>query len=150
MRIALRMISVQHGRMGFFSRKQPERKPNPVVVVEGIQVEFTSLDGGDCEWWSFTHERADFVSYGRLFHLPAREVLGRILSEVTRLLPEMNTRLENGGLETGTEESWTIDLTELQAEGTYAVSWSGGEKWGDMGVDFHIKGGCIEADEWGD
>ena len=41
-------------------------------------------------------------------------------------------------------------LTDLHASGNYGVSWSGGESWGDMGVDFRISNHEITDEAWGD
>jgi hypothetical protein len=134
--------------MGFFSRKP---QPNPTIELGGIPITYNV----EHEWWSFTHESVDLISYGPQFKMPSQEHLEQILEDLTRLTPEMKSRLVKGWKEWGDVkvddgETFTIDLTELDKQGTYEITWSGGSLWGDMGIDFVIQNGKIEDEVWGD
>lgn len=134
--------------MGLFS-KTP--KPNPKIVAEGIEIEFHR----DHEWWSFTYRGTVFSSYELSFTLPRKEEIDAILATVESLKPEMELRLKNGpdesgGVQLGEGESYVVDANQFATDGTFVVSWSGGTSWGDMGIDFTIKGNAIIDEGWGD
>jgi hypothetical protein len=138
--------------MGFFSKKSPAKPlPNPTIEFVGIRITYNA----EHEWWDFTHESVDFISYGPQFKMPSKEHLDQILVEVTSLMPEMKSRLvkrlkEWDDVKIDDGETFTIDLTELDKQGTYEITWSGGSQWGDMGVDFVIQNGKIDDEVWGD
>lgn len=138
--------------MGFFSKKPPPKpQQNPTIEFGGIPVTYNV----EHEWWDFTHESVDFISYGPPFKMPSREHLDGVLADVTRLMPEMKSRLgkrlrEWGDVKVDDGETFTVNLTELGKEGTYEITWSGGALWGDMGVDFVIQNGKIDDEVWGD
>jgi hypothetical protein len=71
------------------------------------------------------------------------------------LMPEMQERLKNGLEKWGSakpdgKETYLVDIKDFAKEGTFSVCWSGGEVWGDMGVDFVIKDNKIFKEFWGD
>jgi len=134
--------------MGLFS-KTP--KPNPKITFEGIEFSFH----GDHEWWKFTYRGTEFSSFEPVLILPTKAQLDSILSTLESLMPELRTRLEKGlrewsysKLDDG-ETRW-VDVKDFAKDGTFSVSWSGGASWGDMGVDFTIKGHEIIDESWGD
>jgi hypothetical protein len=134
--------------MGLFSKKV---KANPVVETQGLRIEY---DTGN-EIWQFRHQDAHFVAYGTTFVVPPPERLAAILSDIDRLRPEMIRRLAAGceemkDIKTNDGETYLVNLTDLHSEGGFDVSWSGGESWGDMGVDFTITNHAITDESWGD
>ena len=135
-------------RMGLFS-KTP--KPNPRITVEGIEIDFNR----NHEWWSFTYKGTEFCSFEHSFELPSKAELDAILQMAGSLRPEMRTRLQKGLAEWGDcklddGETCSVDLTDYAADRTFAVCWSGGGSWGDLGVEFTIKGQAIVDEVWGD
>jgi hypothetical protein len=132
--------------MGLFSRKP---KANPKIVVDGVEFVFKG------EVWEFAYRGTEFIGRGHEFTLPARADLDWMVESVARLKAEMRTRLEKGLSEWGDSklddgESYWLDVTEFSKDRSYAVSWCGGESWGDLGVDFTITDGVITDESWGD
>jgi hypothetical protein len=134
--------------MGLFSKKP---RLNPQITIDGLEVTF-DLEN---EWWEFTYRDTDFSSFEPVLTLPTRQDLNIILAMLDSLTPEMRSRLQKGWedeadsmLDTG--ESYSVDVEHFARSRTFTVSWSGGERWGDMGVDFTIKDGAIIDESWGD
>ncbi|MCI0745496.1 MAG: hypothetical protein L0Y58_08835, partial [Verrucomicrobia subdivision 3 bacterium] len=133
--------------MGLFS-KTP--KPNPKITVEGIGIAFDREHG----WWEFTYRGAKFCSFDPALTLPTKAELDSILDTLESLKPEMRTRLQKGLSGWGASklddgESCCVDVQDFATERTFTVSWSGGESWGDLGVDFTIKDHAIIDESWG-
>jgi hypothetical protein len=134
--------------MGIFSKKI---KAKPVVETQGLRIEYDPED----EIWQFTHNGADFVAYGTAFVVPSLERLSTIQADIDRLRAEMTRRLAEGwkdskDVKTNDGESYLVNLTDLHSQGSFEVSWSGGESWGDMGIDFTISNHEITDESWGD
>ena len=134
--------------MGLFSKK---RKVNPVIETQGLRIQYDPQS----EIWEFKHNGMEFVAYGTSFVVPCLERLAGIQEDVDRLRPEMSRRLTEGwknskDVKTNDGESYFVNLTDLQSSGTFEVSWSGGESWGDVGVDFTIRNHEITDESWGD
>ena len=136
--------------MGLFSKAS---KPNPKLIVEGIEIEFHP----DYRGWKFVYRETEFSSYELAFSLPSKQELDAILDMLESLKPEMKSRLEKGlskwsdpASTLGEGESYLVDVEEFVGKGTFIVSWSGGESWGDLGVDFTISDHAIIDEAWGD
>jgi len=136
--------------MGLFSNAQ---KSNPTIIVEGIEIEFHR----DHEWWGFNYRDTEFASYELSLTLPSKAELDIILNTLEALKPELLSRLKKGLNEWCGEqsklndgESYSVDVNLFASEKTFTVTWSDGESWGDMGVDYTIKGGSIIDESWGD
>ena len=135
-------------RMGLFSKKT---KAKPVVETQGLRIEYDP----EHELWQFSHKGTDYVAYGPTFVVPPVERLASIQADIDRLRPEMIRRLAEGwkdakDVKTNDGESYLVNLTDFHSSGTFEVSWSGGESWGDMGVDFTINNHEITDESWGD
>ena len=134
--------------MGLFTKKT---KIKPVVETQGLRIEFDS----EYEIWQFNDGGINFVVYGPVCEAPSRDQLGEIRSDINRLRPEMAQKVAHGlkdyeGVKTNDGETFVVNITDLQSQGTFDVCWSGGESWGDMGVDFTIKNHEIKEESWGD
>jgi hypothetical protein len=134
--------------MGLFSKKC---KPHPVIETHGLRIEYKTED----EFWRFTHDGVEFVSYGTAFVVPAPDCVSSIVADVERLGPEMRRRVgefwkDHDGVKINDGETFFVDLTQLHAEGSFDVSWSGGKSWGDMAIDFTILNHEIANETWGD
>ncbi len=135
--------------MGLFSKKP---KPDPKIKFEGVEFTFHRT----YEWWEFTYRGTEFSSHDLLFELQTKAELDSILSTLETLMPEFKMRVEKGLKEwsetsLGDGVSYSVDLTNPSKDGSYSVSWSGGEEsWGDMAVDFTIKDHKIIDESWGD
>lgn len=134
--------------MGIFSKKN---KAKPVVETQGLRIEYDPEN----EIWQFTHKGADFVAYGATIVVPSLEHLATIQADIDRLRPEMTRRLAEGwkdskDVKTNEGETYLVNLTDLHSLGSFEVSWSEGESWGDMGIDFTIKNHEITDESWGD
>jgi hypothetical protein len=134
--------------MGLFS-KTP--KPNPKLTVEGIEIEYHS----DHEWWGFTYRGIEFCSFEPSLILPAKAELDALVATLESLQPEMRSRLGKGLSEWGEAklddgESCLVHLQDFVADKVVTVSWSDGKSWGDLGVDFTVKGQAIIDEVWGD
>jgi hypothetical protein len=130
--------------MGLFS-KTPKSKPK--LIVEGIEVEFYQQTGHDI--WEFTYRGTDFCAFEPVLKLPTPMELDAILNTVDLLKPEMRSRLKQD-LTVDDGESYVVNVQDFATEGSFVVSWSDGASWGDMGVDFTIKDGAIQSEDWGD
>ena len=134
--------------MGLFS-KTP--KPNPKIIVEGIEVAFHQEYGV----WEFRYRGAEFSSFEPTLTIPTKAELDSILDNVESLNPEMRTRLQKGlskwsDSKLGDGESYSVDVQHFVTDKSFTVSWSGGASWGDLGVDFTIKDHAIVDESWGD
>ncbi len=134
--------------MGWLSNKT---KTKPSIVVEGTVISYCP----DAEIWSFEFSGLEFMSAEPRFSLPEKAQLEEIARDFKELQPEMRRRLEKGwekwgGPKIDTGETCLVNLTDLAGEGIYEICWSGGEKWGDMGIDFSIKEHAIIDESWGD
>ena len=134
--------------MALFSRKP---KVRPIIETQGLRIEFDSENG----IWQFSDGGFDFVIYGSTCAVPSPEQLREIQADINRLRPEMTRRLAEGlrdceGAKMNEGESFLVNLTGFKSEGIFEVCWSGGESWGDMGVDFTIKNHEITDEAWGD
>lgn len=134
--------------MGFFSKAA---KPNPRIVVQGIEIEFHREN----EWWGFIYQETEFLSFEFSLVLPSKEELDAILESLEALKPEMAARLKKGLSEWGDAkqndgESYSVDLSGYGIDQTFIVCWSDGASWGDLGVDFTIKDNAIMDESWGD
>ncbi len=134
--------------MGLFS-KAP--KPNPKIIVEGLEISFHQEYGG----WEFTYRGTLFSSFEPILILPARAELDSILNTLESLKPEMKTRLQKGLSEWGDSrlddgESYSVNIQDFATYKSFIVSWSEGSSWGDLGVDFTIKDHVIVDESWGD
>lgn len=134
--------------MGLFSKKV---KANPVVETQGLRIQYDSEN----EVWQFSYQGTDFVAYGATFVVPTPERLASIQGDIDKLRPEMVRRLaewwrDSKDVKTNDGESYLVNLTDLQSLGTFEVSWSGGDSWGDVGVDFTINNHAITDESWGD
>ena len=134
--------------MGLFSNSP---KPNPKIIVDGVEVEFHRVN----EWWAFRYRGTSFSTFELSLTLPTMSELDAILNVLEALKPEMKERIKNGLSECGDSkldngETCSVDVKEFAAMRTFAVSRSGGASWGDLGVDFTIKDGTIIDEAWGD
>jgi hypothetical protein len=134
--------------MGLFS-KSP--KSNPKIIWDEIACEFHR----DHDWWEFDYRGANFRSFESTLILPTKAELDAIVSTIATLMPAMQERMKNGLKEWGDaktdgNEQFSVDVKNFSKEGTFSVSWSGGEVWGDLGVDFTIKNNIIVDESWGD
>jgi len=134
--------------MGLFSK---EPKANPAVETEGLRIEYDSAN--DC--WQFSHHGADFIVYGTTVVVPSQERLSSILADIEKLRPEMTRRLVEGwkdskDVKASDGEICFVNLTDFHSEGNFVVTWSGGQSWGDMGIDFTIANHEITDESWGD
>ncbi len=130
--------------MGLFTKKA---KANPVVETQGLRIQYDPTS----EIWQFSHNGTDFVGYGTTFVVPSPERLASIQADIDRLRPEMTRRLaDSKNVKSNDGETYLVNLTDLQSSGTFELSWSGGESWGDMGVDFTINNHDITDESWGD
>ena len=134
--------------MALFSKKL---KIKPTVETQGLRIEFDSEN----EIWQFRDGDFDFVVYGETCAVPSPEQLRDIRAVINRLRPEMTRRLAEGlrdceGAKINDGETFLVNLTELQSQGAFEVCWSGGESWGDMGIDFAIKNHEITDESWSD
>lgn len=136
--------------MGLFSKRPP--KPIPKIVVNGLEI----FCGGDGDGWDFTYRGVDFVCFDPVLMLPSEEELDRMLKTLEDLAPEMRQRIIERFSDSPIRDSATdgvsrmVDLAGFGKEGTISVSWSGGDGWGDLGVEFVIKDGTIIEEHWGD
>ena len=134
--------------MGLFSKKP---KTLPTIQTQGLRIEYDP----DTEVWQFQDSGIDFVLYGQTCFAPSRDQLADIRSDINRLRPEMLQKLGEGwkdwkGVRMNDGETFLVNLTNLQSQGSFDVCWSGGESWGDMGIDFTIKDHEITDESWGD
>jgi hypothetical protein len=134
--------------MGLFS-KAP--KPNPKIIVEGLEISFHQEYGG----WQFTYRGTLFSSFEPILTLPSWAELDSILNSLESLRPEMRTRLQKGLSECNDArvddgESYSINIQDFATDKSFIVSWSDGASWGDLGVDFTIKDHAIIDESWGD
>jgi hypothetical protein len=134
--------------MGLFS-KTPQ--PNPKLSFEGIEFEYHRDHG----WWEFRYRETDFTSFEPVLALPTKVELDAIVETLLALMPEMRSRLQIGlekwgGAKLDDGESYSVDVKDFVRERTFGVSWSDGESWGDLGVDFVVKNGVIVDETWGD
>ncbi len=135
--------------MGLFSETP---KTNPKVIVEGVEIIFQL----EHEWWEFTHRGSEFCSFGSALTLPSKAQLDGILNTLESLKPEMRSRLKKGLIEWGDDskpddgELYSVNVQDFIVKGTFEVSWSGGKSWGDLGLEFTIKGDAIIDEAWGD
>jgi hypothetical protein len=128
--------------MGLFSKKS---KANPAVEIDGIKIEYDLAN----EFWQFSHKGQDFVAYSATFVIPSQARLSSILTDIEKLKPEMIQRFSKE-VRANDGEIFLVNLTDLQAQDSFEVSWSGGKSWGDMGVDFTIRNHAITDEAWGD
>ncbi len=133
--------------MGLFSK---DKKENPRISFHGV--EFTFFEEAA---WRFSFGGVDFWFHGRAFHCPTLGELEQITGTLAALEPEMTGRARKGVEEWG--EGATLeniersaDLSEWPTDGTVWVTWSDGDGWGDMAVDFEVKDGAIISEGWGD
>jgi hypothetical protein len=134
--------------MGLFSKKP---RTNATVEIEGLRAEYDLAN----ECWQFSHKGADFVAYGTALVVPSEERLSSIIADIDKLRPEMIRRLAEGwkdskDVKTNDGETFRVNITDLASQGSFDVSWSGAESWGDMGIDFTIKDHAITDESWGD
>lgn len=134
--------------MGLF-RKTP--KPDPSIQIGESRIRYSVKH----EHWAFTYKNKEFCAYASSFVWPGAGRLDQIIEDFERLQSQMMERIRSGkeiggGLPMGVGESVLITLHSLETEGTFEVGWSGGEKWGDMGIDFVVKDGTIIEEFWGD
>jgi hypothetical protein len=134
--------------MGIFSKKT---KSNPVVETQGLRIEYDPAS----ECWEFSHEGIAFIAYGTTSVVPSQEHFSSILTDMNKLRPEMARRLAEGwkdseDVKANDGETCLVDITELHSQGDFVASWSGGESWGDMEVDFTITNHEIADESWGD
>ncbi len=130
--------------MGLFTTKT---KAKPAVETQGLRIEYDAKG----EMWQFSHKGTDFVAYGATFVVPSPDRLASVLADVEALRPEMVRRVAgSGNVKPNDGESCFVNLTDLESSGSFEVSWSGGESWGDMGVDFTIKNHKVIDEAWGD
>ncbi len=134
--------------MGLFS-KTP--KPDPKITVEGIQFTFHQEYGG----WEFSYRGTEFTSFEPTLTLPSKAELDSILDMIESLKPEMRTRLQRGLIEWGDSklddgESHSVNVQDFATDKSFTVSWSDGTSWGDLGIDFTIRGHAIVDESWGD
>lgn len=134
--------------MGLFS-KTP--KPNPKITIDGIEIELRHH-----ERWEFTYRGTTFSSFELSLTLPTKAELDAILNTVDSLQAEMRSRVmkelsEYGDdVKLGDGASCSVDVGHFAAEKTFVISWSGGASWGDLAVDFTIRGQEIVDEAWGD
>lgn len=134
--------------MGLF-KKTP--KVSPKITVDGIEISFDPQS----QFWGFTYREHEFVTCGSHLHMPSRERLDGILSDVAVLSTEMCDRLANGWKDWGDVkmndgESYEINLESFGSEVSFCVTWSGGATWGDMWIDFNVKDRKIVDESWND
>jgi len=134
--------------MGLFS-KTP--KPHPKIIIEGIEIAFNR----EHDWWEFTYRGTYFCSFELSLTLPTKTELDSVLEAMESLKPEMRARLKKelsewGDLKLDDGESCSVDIKDFATDKTFVVTWSGGESWGDLGVDFTIKDGAIIDEACGD
>src|SRR5215213_10249368 len=108
--------------MGLFSKP----KPNPKIIVEGVEVEFDTKH----EIWSFVHGGAEFVAHGDTLNLPTKAELEAILATVVALKSEIRSRLQKGladwpNVKIDDGESYLIDVTDFALLRSFMLSWSG-------------------------
>lgn len=134
--------------MGLFSKKTRGR---PAVETQGLRIEFEP----DEEVWQFKDRDVEFVIYGATCPVPSPEQLAQVHADISRLHAEMLRKLVEGwkewkGVRMNDGETFLVNITDLQSQGTFDVCWSGGKSWGDMGIDFAIKAHEIIDEFWGD
>jgi hypothetical protein len=135
--------------MGLFS-KTP--KPDPAIQIGETRLRYSTNQ----RWWTFTHKNMEFCAFNSSLVWPGDAGLDSIIKEFEHLQPEMKERIRSGnavgggGIPTDEGETVLIKLDELAGKGSYEVGWSGGRTWGDMGVDFVVRGGEIVEEFWGD
>ncbi len=134
--------------MGLFS-KTP--KPNPKLIIDRVEVEFHPDYGG----WEFRYRGTEFLSFEPALTMPTKTQLDSILETVESLKPDLRARLQKGLREWGDcklddGESYSINVQDFATSGSFIISWSDGESWGDLGVDFTIKDHAIADESWGD
>jgi hypothetical protein len=134
--------------MGLFS-KTP--KPNPKVIIEGLEVEFRPDYGG----WQFQYQGTEFLSFQPALTMPTKAQLDSMLETVESLKPDLRARLQKGLKEWGDSklddgESYSINVKDFAIDRSFTLSWSGGKSWGDLGADFTIKDHAIVDESWGD
>jgi hypothetical protein len=135
-------------RMGLFSKA---RKPAPKITVEGVEITFQC----DCEGWSFSWRGTEFRVFEARLAWPGKAKLEALLEVLEALKAELRERLKKGLAEWGGArlddgETFFVDVKDYAADQTFTASWSDGASWGDLGVDFTIKGGAIIDEAWGD
>jgi hypothetical protein len=134
--------------MGLFSKKITEK---PTVESQGLHIEYDP----DTEIWQFSDKGTAFVAFGRACAVPSLSQIADIHADVDRLTLEMARKLEKGvkecqGVKMNDGETFLVNITDLRSKGSFEVSWSGGQSWGDMGIDFTIKDHKIIDESWGD
>ena len=135
--------------MGLFS-KTP--KPNGRIIIQGLKIDFKVESG----WWEFKHRDVDFVSFDPTLTLPSIEELDGILKDLQLLKSEFESRISNGlsqwgdGCSINDGETCLINIEDYSKDKSVVVSWSGGESWGDLAVDFTISNHMITDESWGD
>lgn len=135
--------------MGLFSKKP---QPIPRITIEGLPVFYHP----DSPGWDFRYRDTDFVTYQPHFVMPSQPELDEILADLTALTPEMRTRIarqwahSKPPVNLDEDVSYQINLDQFHEAQAFSVLWSGGDTWGDMGVEFIIKARQIVEEFWGD
>ncbi len=134
--------------MGLFSKKT---KARPTIETQGLRIEYDP----DNEIWQFRDNDIEFVVYGTTCVVPSPDQLAAIHADISKLRPEMVRKLAAGwkdwqGVRMDDGETFLVNLTDLRSQGSFEVCWSGGESWGDMGIDFTISNHEITDESWGD
>lgn len=134
--------------MSLFSK---EPKVQPTIETQGLRIEFDSENG----IWQFSDRGFDYVIYGSRCAAPSPEQLSEIHTDINRLRPEMTRRLVEGlrdcqGAKMNDGETFLVNPTDFQSQAAFEVCCSGGESWGDMGIDFTIENHEITDESWAD
>ena len=126
--------------MGLFSKTS---RTKPTIIVGDIPVEYRGDDA-----WGFSYRDVEFWAVGETFVMPDKAALDSIIGAIETAMQEMKSRLVkhlegwcDTQLETG--EIYVVGIKDFASEGKFIVTWSGGEFWGDMSIDFTIKDGAI-------
>ncbi len=134
--------------MRFFQK--PKQQPDGKIIVEGVQITYRPEH---CEW-QFTYRDIEFCTYGLTIILPSKCELDRILLTIESLKPELRSRMQESlsgyGAKLDDGELMSISLAGFSEDRSFRVSWSTGESWADLGVDFTIRDQKIVAEEWAD
>ena len=135
--------------MGLFTKSA---KQDPRVIVQGITIEFEQK----AECWTFVYREKEFYCFNAELTLPSLPQIDSLLAGLASIENDMKLRIKNGLKQwTGGHakiddgESYIIDVTGF-AQGLVVAKWSGGNSWGDLGVDFSIENGSIVEEDWGD
>jgi len=109
----------------------------------------------DLELWDFTYREINFIAFKPELTVPTPDQLDAISVDVRALEPEMRQRIAARWAKWGkgiprTGEEYGVVLDDFAKDGTFGVSWSGDESWGDTGVVFQVRDRQIYAEDWAD